>query len=48
MFARGAGWGDGWVFTLALVAICPLAERLGFVTEQLAAGAYTRPLLSPT
>ena len=30
-----------WVFTLSLLAICPLAERLGFITEQLA--EYTNP-----
>ena len=41
MLARGGGWGDGWVFTLSLLAICPLAERLGFITEQLA--EYTNP-----
>lgn len=32
----GQGWGDGWTFGMSLIAICPLAERLGFVTEQLA------------
>ena len=31
-----AGAGDGWTFTFSLLAIAPLAERLGFVTEQLA------------
>jgi|AntAceMinimDraft_1070359.scaffolds.fasta_scaffold10521_1 Ca2+:H+ antiporter len=41
MYARSSGFGDGWVFTLALLAICPLAERLGFITEQLA--EYTNP-----
>ena len=30
------GWGDGVTFVNALLALCPLAERLGFVTEQLA------------
>jgi hypothetical protein len=30
------GWGDSITFTSALLALCPLAERLGFVTEQLA------------
>jgi hypothetical protein len=30
------GFGDGITFTLALLAIAPFAERLGFVTEQLA------------
>ena len=29
------------MFTLSLLAICPLAERLGFITEQLA--EYTNP-----
>ena len=31
-----AGWPEGATFVFALIAICPLAERLGFVTEQLA------------
>ena len=35
------GWGDGWVFLFSLLALCPLAERLGFLTEQLA--MYTNP-----
>ena len=29
-------WSNGVRFTFALLAIAPLAERLGFVTEQLA------------
>uniref|UniRef100_A0A061RVE4 Vacuolar cation/proton exchanger n=1 Tax=Tetraselmis sp. GSL018 TaxID=582737 RepID=A0A061RVE4_9CHLO len=29
-------WGDTWTFTLALLGLCPLAERLGYCTEQLA------------
>ena len=29
-------WGDGPTFVLSLLALAPLAERLGFVTEQLA------------
>jgi calcium/proton exchanger cax len=41
MIARSSSWGDGYVFTLSLLAICPLAERLGFITEQLA--EYTNP-----
>eukprot|EP00227_Mantoniella_beaufortii_P012769 CAMPEP_0197582066 /NCGR_PEP_ID=MMETSP1326-20131121/5391_1 /TAXON_ID=1155430 /ORGANISM="Genus nov. species nov., Strain RCC2288" /LENGTH=434 /DNA_ID=CAMNT_0043146083 /DNA_START=258 /DNA_END=1562 /DNA_ORIENTATION=- len=41
MMARSGDWGDGWVFTLSLIGICPLAERLGFITEQLA--DYTNP-----
>ena len=32
----GLGWNAGITFTFALVAIAPFAERLGFVTEQLA------------
>ena len=33
--------GDRLVFIASLLALCPLAERLGFVTEQLA--MYTNP-----
>lgn len=29
-------WGDSATFAFSLLAICPLAERLGFITEQLA------------
>jgi len=29
------GWGNGVTFALALLAICPFAERLNFVTEDL-------------
>lgn len=29
-------WGDGPTFVLSLLALAPLAERLGFITEQLA------------
>ena len=36
IISNGGGWGDGLTFTFSLIAICPLAERLGFVTEQLA------------
>jgi Ca2+:H+ antiporter len=43
MIAHAARWGDGWTFLFALLAICPLAERLGFVTEQLA--QYTNSTL---
>ncbi len=32
----GAGWPDGVTFVFSLLALAPLAERLGFVTEQLA------------
>ncbi len=31
-----AGWSDGVTFVFSLLALAPLAERLGFVTEQLA------------
>jgi len=31
-----ANWADGITFVFSLLAIAPLAERLGFVTEQLA------------
>ena len=34
--SRYAGWGDISTFVLSLLAIVPLAERLGFVTECLA------------
>ena len=30
--------GDGPTFTLSLLAMCPLAERLGYVTEEMAGG----------
>lgn len=35
--------GDGVVFLLSTLSLCPLAERLGFVTEQLA--LYTNEAL---
>lgn len=34
--AQWNSWGDGWVFILSLLSIAPFAERLSFVTEQLA------------
>jgi Ca2+:H+ antiporter len=34
--SQGLGWPDSVTFIFALLAIAPLAERLGFVTEQLA------------
>ncbi|KAL2651889.1 hypothetical protein R1flu_020017 [Riccia fluitans] len=42
--------GRGWVFLASLLAIAPLAERLGFVTEQLAffTGATMGGLLNAT
>jgi Ca2+:H+ antiporter len=39
----GTHWGDGWTFLFSLLGICPLAERLGFITEQLA--QYTNSTL---
>lgn len=36
LLAYWAHWNDGLVFVLSTLALCPLAERLGFVTEQLA------------
>ncbi|KAG2441601.1 hypothetical protein HXX76_003221 [Chlamydomonas incerta] len=41
--SRYAGWGDGATFSLSCLALVPLAERLGFVTEQLA--MYTNDTL---
>eukprot|EP00216_Chloropicon_sp_CCMP2111_P006201 CAMPEP_0198242012 /NCGR_PEP_ID=MMETSP1446-20131203/8637_1 /TAXON_ID=1461542 ORGANISM="Unidentified sp, Strain CCMP2111" /NCGR_SAMPLE_ID=MMETSP1446 /ASSEMBLY_ACC=CAM_ASM_001112 /LENGTH=534 /DNA_ID=CAMNT_0043925109 /DNA_START=320 /DNA_END=1924 /DNA_ORIENTATION=+ len=35
-FAHYKTWGSGIAAMLAMVSLCPLAERLGFVTEQLA------------
>lgn len=37
--SRLTGWSDGWTCVLAMIALCPAAERLGFVTEELA--SYT-------
>ena len=39
--SRHAGGSEGLVFIVSLLGICPLAERLGFLTEQLA--EYTNP-----
>jgi Ca2+:H+ antiporter len=36
LISKVAGLPDGLTFSLALLALAPLAERLGFVTEQLA------------
>ncbi|GIL74793.1 hypothetical protein Vretimale_2349 [Volvox reticuliferus] len=41
--SRFIGWNDGVTFTLSCLALVPLAERLGFVTEQLA--MYTNDTL---
>eukprot|EP00475_Leptophrys_vorax_P021012 TRINITY_DN28756_c0_g3_i2.p1 TRINITY_DN28756_c0_g3~~TRINITY_DN28756_c0_g3_i2.p1 ORF type:complete len:453 (+),score=41.30 TRINITY_DN28756_c0_g3_i2:58-1416(+) len=43
MVAVGMKMHQGWIFTFSLLGIAPLAERLGFVTEQLA--AFTGPTL---
>lgn len=43
MISRASDWGDTWTFTFALAALCPLAERLGFCTEQMA--MYTNPTI---
>jgi len=37
------GWDGSVTFIMALLALCPLAERLGFVTEQLA--LHTNPTI---
>jgi Ca2+:H+ antiporter len=34
--SKALGWNDAATFILALLSIAPLAERLGFITEQLA------------
>jgi Ca2+:H+ antiporter len=34
--SQGLSWPNSVTFIFALIAICPLAERLGFITEQLA------------
>jgi len=36
ILARGFGLDDAIVFVLSLLAICPMAERLGFLTEAIA------------
>merc|ERR1711998_797079 len=36
MLSHYLDWGQGHTFTLSLLAIAPFAERLSFVTEQLA------------
>ena len=37
VFGGSAGWSNSVMFLLALVAIIPFAERLGYVTEQVRA-----------
>jgi hypothetical protein len=34
--SEGNHWGEGPTFVLAMLALVPLAERLGYLTEQLA------------
>ena len=41
LICAAADAGNGIIFFFALASICPLAERLGFITEQLA--MYTNP-----
>mmetsp|Transcript_75709 Transcript_75709/g.202515 ORF Transcript_75709/g.202515 Transcript_75709/m.202515 type:complete len:441 (+) Transcript_75709:2-1324(+) len=36
VWSRSSGWPDEWVFVLSLLALCPLAERISFVTEDVA------------
>ena len=36
-------WDQGYIFAFSLLAIAPIAERIGFVTEQLA--LYTNPTI---
>ncbi|KAJ1631048.1 hypothetical protein T492DRAFT_906247 [Pavlovales sp. CCMP2436] len=43
LMSKRMGWGDGLTFFFALVSIAPFAERLSFVTEQLA--MYTNDTL---
>lgn len=43
MMSNTLGWADGWTFVFAMVGLCPLAERLGFATEQMA--LYTNPTI---
>ena len=42
--AEWTHWGDTWVFVLSLLAIAPFAERLSFVTEQLALHTSETPV----
>jgi len=42
-FANAHGWSQGSIFALSLLAIAPIAERIGFVTEQLS--MYTNPTI---
>lgn len=43
MLSNGLGWDDGWTFLFSLIGLCPLAERLGYATEQMA--LYTNPTI---
>ncbi|CAM6007723.1 unnamed protein product [Sphagnum balticum] len=50
MFGVQLNFGHGWVFLLSLLGMAPLAERLGFVTEQLSffTGSTVGGLLNAT
>ncbi|GMI43597.1 hypothetical protein TeGR_g4362 [Tetraparma gracilis] len=41
--AKHQEWDQGYIFAFSLLAIAPIAERIGFVTEQLA--LYTNPTI---
>jgi Ca2+:H+ antiporter len=43
IISNSAGWSDGVTFVFTLLALCPLAERISFVTEDLA--KYTNDTL---
>jgi Ca2+:H+ antiporter len=43
LIGKAAGWPDATVLVLSLIALCPLAERISFVTEELA--QYTNDTL---
>uniref|UniRef100_A0A7S1SZJ2 Vacuolar cation/proton exchanger n=1 Tax=Tetraselmis chuii TaxID=63592 RepID=A0A7S1SZJ2_9CHLO len=43
MISNAVGWDDGWTFIFSLIGLCPLAERLGYATEQMA--LYTNPTI---
>ena len=36
MLCNAANFGDTILFLFSLIALCPLAERLGYLTEQIA------------
>eukprot|EP00854_Cymbomonas_tetramitiformis_P001781 gene1781-2447_t len=43
VWCKMSGASDGWIFFFSLLPICPLAERLGYVTEAMA--SFTNPTL---